>query len=372
MKKNKKILLLAPIHEEKDYIKQNSDLEFPSYQVHQAWLDAFKELEREVKVFKYSNTYIIPNTIRIYVVDFLKSKFPLFTVKFLRRLRRYNLLFIDDYFKDRAFSKLVNKYKPELLIISGGLYGIKEKTLIDEKNKHKFACILMSGVNPVYGASKTEKKLLKNNYFDIIFVNDAGHARNWKKMGANKVIVLPISAYNPKIHKKYSLSAKEKQSYVSDICFVGSLTDNRQRILSKLINYKLKIWGNFPPGVELCRELIPYYKGNAMGVKMAKIYNSSKIALNIHEDMKYGGNLRTFEIPACGTLQIIDNFNSKWYINNKEIVQFKNVKDLKFKIDHYLKNTDERKSIAHKGYVKTINNHSFVDRFRLLFSQLEN
>ena len=51
---------------------------------------------------------------------------------------------------------------------------------------------------------------------------------------------------------------------------------------------------------------------------------------------------------------------------NEEIVSFTSLKDLRTKIDYYLKCDDERKQIANSGHLRAINDHTYELRLQLL------
>ncbi len=364
-----KILLLAPVHAESEFINQKEELPFLKTQAQQGWYDALKELKHNVRVFRYTDSFLIPNNFRIAVGSFLKFIPPIWRARFSRYANKTNLYFAENIYKNRKLKRAAEEFAPELLIVSGGLSGVGPETLIRLKNKIKFEAILLSGVNPTYGASGYDKKLVSSGFFDFIFVNDGGYAKNWEKMGAKKVVVLPVSASNPKIHTKYKLTKKESDDYKSDVCFIGNLSIYRQNILENLVNFDLKIWGVLPPGVKLSAVLEKYYFGHATGEKMAKIYNATKIALNIHEkDMRFGGNLKTFEIPACGAFQLTDVVSSNWFRKGEEIVVYSNSKDLKNKTRYYLEHDKKRRLIAEAGYSRTVKDHRYTNRFKEIIS----
>ena len=86
--------------------------------------------------------------------------------------------------------------------------------------------------------------------------------------------------------------------------------------------------------------------------------------------MKDGANLRTFEIPACKTLQFIDKINPRYYQPKKEIIVFTSPKDLKAKIHHAQEYPKETQKIINAGYQKTLNHHTFINRFKTLINLL--
>ena len=83
--------------------------------------------------------------------------------------------------------------------------------------------------------------------------------------------------------------------------------------------------------------------------------------------MPTGGNLRTFEIPACGTLQLASRTNLAWFKLDQEIVIYSHFKDLTAKINYYLNHPRQRQKIAQAGYRRTYHEHTYQKHFALLF-----
>ncbi|MGE5041737.1 MAG: glycosyltransferase [Candidatus Levyibacteriota bacterium] len=276
---------------------------------------------------------------------------------------------MDNQIKNLLIKKNTYSFKPNLVFISGGAFCVFPKTIQEIKDAFNAPVVLISGVNPTHGSPKAEKEIVASGIVDLVIANDKGFAKNWEKLGAKEVVSLPISAANIHLWKKVMLSKKEQEIYHSDICFIGSLTADRQEILKTLTGYNLKIWGSIPTGTKLLHGLKPYYYGTAAGEKAVKIFNSAKIVLNLHvEEMKYGGNLRTFEIPASGAFQMVDRYDSAWFKEGKEIVIFHGNKDLRKKIEFYLRYEKERKKIALAGYKRVLKDHVYAKRFKTILA----
>lgn len=366
-----KILILAPVHREKQFLNQKNNEPFLVGQAQLSWYHAFKQLGNKVFVFRYSDSIIIPNTLRIYISDFFIEYFPVWKGRFNRYSQKFHIFAFENTAKNKRFESFVKAYRPDVVLVSGGLVDIYPNTLIRLKKKYKFKAILESGVNPMYGASAYEKKLAKLNFFDHIFVNDKGHAKTWNEIANVQAVALPLSSADPSIHKKIRLNKNELNQYACDVCFVGTLNLNKQRLLKELVQFDLKIWGDIPPKVKILPELKKFYQGKADGRKMVKIFNAAKIVVNIHPDgMNYGGNMRTFEIPACGAFQLIDNVQKEWFIDGKEVVIYRDAKDLKKKATYYLAHDSERKIIAEAGYRKTLLIHTYKDRIKSMLAKI--
>lgn len=99
-----------------------------------------------------------------------------------------------------------------------------------------------------------------------------------------------------------------------------------------------------------------------------KIYHSSVISINIHEDYqkRFGVdfNERTFKIPACGGFEITDNVASigKYLKDGEEIIIAKNKDDWFDKIDYYIRNPNKRLPIIQAGREKVIKRHTYHNR----------
>lgn len=368
-----RILLLAPVHREKEYLKERNRLLFPRFQAQISWIRALEILGNKVFVFRYTDSILIPNFTRIYFKDFFEKLFPIWSARLSRIKSKLYFLSLENFLKNQKLLSLADKIEPDLIIISGGISNTYPSTI--KKIKDKFHCraLLFAGVNPTYAATPAEKLIIKSGIIDIVVENDRGYAKRWENLGALRTIVLPISSVDPEIHRKVSLTKEEKSEYECDVCFVGTLTEGRQKILRHLLNnnYSFEIWGDIPVGIKLNDELKPYYNGLAFGEKMVKVFNAAKIVLNFQpNDMSYGGNLRTFEIPGCGAFQLADKVDPDFLIVGQEFVSFKNISDLKNKIRYYLQNQSKRLKIVQTGFKRVHRDHTYEKHFRKLLSQI--
>lgn len=107
-----------------------------------------------------------------------------------------------------------------------------------------------------------------------------------------------------------------------------------------------------------------------------KIYASSVISLNIHEEYqrRFGGdcNERTFKIPACGGFEITDDVACirKYFVEDEEIVIAKNKEDWFQKIDYYMKNPQKRLSIIEAGRKRVLSDHTYHNRVKQIIETL--
>ena len=90
--------------------------------------------------------------------------------------------------------------------------------------------------------------------------------------------------------------------------------------------------------------------------------------------MIWGVNFRDFEAPMSGAL-LITQYSKEldyFYEDGKEVISFSNEHELIDKCSFYNANKSAREKIAHQGYKRAINDHTWEKRFTILFDHLDN
>lgn len=367
-----KILLIGPIHKRKDFLQSKREGPFLKGQAQQSWYEALKRLGHNVVVYRNNDPIILPAAFSAFIARQSDSLLPRWKARLIRKREQLYMVDPEVYIRSLTLLKRAVKIKPDVILVSGSTPSIVPSILQLIKNKTGAKTVLMSGTDPDIASIPIERGYVANGPIDVVVCNDSGFCKKWKeKYHAKRVLVLPISSIDPNLHNKVSLTVKEKKEYGCDVSFVGMLYNERQEILKLLLDFNIAIWGQLPVGTKLKKELTPVYRGQAYGEKMVKIFNASKISLNIHAThMKYGGNMRTFEICGAGTLQLIDNLEPEWFRDKKEIVVFKDARDLRKKISYYLSHESERKKIAEAGYKRAHKDHTYDKRLEQLLKLL--
>ncbi len=209
-------------------------------------------------------------------------------------------------------------------------------------------------------------------YYDHFFTIQRGaFFEELEKRGIKNYYYLP-QACSPSVHRPLSLDEEDRHKFSADLSFMGAAYYNRRQSFPRLLDYDFKIWGT------------EWDLGSAIGKKVqndnervstedcVKVYNCGKINLNLHsstfhQDVNPNGdfvNPRTFEIAACGGFQLVDERSELPHLfkPGEEIITFKDIEDLKNKIDYYLENKEEREAIAAKSRIKAVSEHSFERR----------
>jgi spore maturation protein CgeB len=107
--------------------------------------------------------------------------------------------------------------------------------------------------------------------------------------------------------------------------------------------------------------------------EMAEVLGKSKISINFSggADGNPQVKLRPFEICASGALCLCEYVEDlkDFYVADREIVFFKTGDELENLIDYYSKHPDRAEVIAKAGYERTIEKHTWKNRFTAIFKQ---
>jgi spore maturation protein CgeB len=120
----------------------------------------------------------------------------------------------------------------------------------------------------------------------------------------------------------------------------------------------------------------------AYGDQLRSLYNTVRVNLDCNRAViRDGLTQRPFDILACRKFVITSNKNVVKEMfetsgEKKEIVMFRNRQELYDIVNYYLKNEQERKTIAERGYTRVMNEHTYDHRiqsiFRTISSALKN
>lgn len=214
-------------------------------------------------------------------------------------------------------------------------------------------------------------------YYDFFFTYDPYSVKLYRENGHKNAYHL-CYGYDPDTVNKIELSDADKNKYNCEVAFIGSHYPKREELLSQIKNkFDLKIWGRGWKNTS-CEDA---YKGSALyGFEMLKAMKCTKILLNIHKGFEEGIeasgsglNLRVIEGSACGSFQLT-NFQADLpnrFEVGKEIASFETWEEAVEKINYYLQNEDERKSIASAGYQRFLKDHTLQKRFKEMFSIIQ-
>ncbi|MFW5731217.1 MAG: CgeB family protein [Desulfonatronovibrionaceae bacterium] len=200
------------------------------------------------------------------------------------------------------------------------------------------------------------------------------------RVGQSNCLYLPLAA-DPDFHRPLELGPVERSRWGSDVSFMGAGYPNRRRAFRDLTGYDFKIWGTEWEGDSALSRLVQMEGRRITSEECVKIFNASKINLNLHssidqdQTVKAGDfvNPRTFELASCGAFQLTDNRQLlPELFDAREIALFSSMDQLKEKIDYYLARPRERAEMAARARQRVLAGHSYGHRMEELISFARN
>lgn len=197
---------------------------------------------------------------------------------------------------------------------------------------------------------RDQDRLLKSRLFDHVFVRTPGCMEQiidngW--MPREKLSIL-LSGYDAQTHRRIDC-VKE-----IDVVFVGAMLPRRRSIIERL------------------RMRFPVEVVEAFGPEMTKVFNRSKIVLNLHAEDHLDTETRIYEALGCGAFVLTERLSAESpFVSGQHLVEVANLPELENSIDYYLSHDQERMRIATQGNDEVVRNHSYRERARYLASIME-
>ena len=202
-------------------------------------------------------------------------------------------------------------------------------------------------------------------FFDYNLVFQIDYLNRYKKEGVRGVF--PFIGASTSIYRPIEASKEY------EVVFIGTPKSNRYESIKYLLSngVNIKIAG---AGWEKYPEFASIWFGKLTVRQSVEIINKSKINLSFTRNYldKLHFNSRIFEVMASKSFVISEYFDgyAKLFKNDKEIVMFKDNKDLLDKIRYYLKNDKEREQIADNGYNRTLKFFSYQKQLKYIFQKI--
>lgn len=151
-----------------------------------------------------------------------------------------------------------------------------------------------------------------------------------------------------------TIEQPQKTEKEYDVSFIGNIYGNRKEKLNQ-VNYPVKLINN------------------AFGPTHSMEVGKTRINLNFCTDQ--GASDRIYKIMAAGGFLLTDEWEGRQadFVDGKDLVIFNDADDLNAKIEYYLKNDKERKTIAKNGNkkVQKFNRLSWAKKIIYYYNKLD-
>ena len=194
-----------------------------------------------------------------------------------------------------------------------------------------------------------------------------------EEMGVN-ALYLPMAAL-PSFHRQEVLSGMDQKRFSSDLSFMGAGYPNRRLAFRQLTSFDFKIWGTEWDSEPTLEPFVQLRGARISPEDCVKIYNGSKINLNLHSSVHADKlvalgdfvNPRTFEVASCAAFQLVDKRTLlPELFHEKEITTFESMEELLDLIPYYLENNGKRMEIALAAQKRVVKEHTYHHRMQTL------
>jgi spore maturation protein CgeB len=312
----------------------------------------------------YSELYLRDYCERLRVFNYRKSTFP---SKF--HLAKFLVPGFASWDRRRMNEKLIHLVEGEhydLILIFKGEDLFPET--IKKMKKSSNGLIASWMADSPFSFEYVEKSL---RYYDYYFIWDSWYLGHLKRAGVRNPVHLPPYTI-PEVFKRVALPESEMRRFGADLVFVGTWRPDRERVLKQLLHFDLRIFGN--GWIENSRLSSKYLNPEVSISEINKIYNASKIVINIHHEWgKNDANFRTFEALSSGAFLIDERKKDilSLFKEDEEIVLYEGIGELKTKIEYFLDHDEERRRIAERGSGVVHREHTLTARYEKLFESID-
>lgn len=215
--------------------------------------------------------------------------------------------------------------------------------------------------------------------YDVVLTHELSTIQMYRERGCARVHYMPLAVD----HARFRPMPVEDK-YRSDVCFIGQAFWNRVEMFDALVPYlktrKVFIAGGLWDRMKHFKEMQRFIRLGWLPVEESiKYYNGARVVINLHRTTEVGKdnknvlnlpgrsiNPRTYEISACGTLQLTDRREDlpQYYHLGSEIDTFANAEELKSKLEFYFAYEDERRNMALRGLKRTLAEHTYLRRLQ--------
>lgn len=260
----------------------------------------------------------------------------------------------------------VEHYKPNIVFIQEISFPSRAVyEALKEKN------IILAGQ-----CSCSMPEIEKLRYFDVIFTSFPHYVSKFSREYGVKTVFNAL-AFEPTILEK--IRKYETRPY--DVVFVGGVGSpshwNYGMTVLNTIAKRIpqtKFWGygyeNLPPYSPIAGK----WEGHAWGLDMYQIFAKAKIVINRHGEVadKYANNMRMFEATGCGALLVTDQkVNlSPFYFDPLEIAAYSSPDEAADAVQYFLENPDVRARVAALGQKRTLSDHTYAARMKVISDTL--
>lgn len=271
---------------------------------------------------------------------------------------------------------LAELHRPDLVLVLNGIFSIGTDQ-IDRIRAMGIPTAVWVADDPYF----SDQTRVMATHYDVVFTHEISCVRMYEEAGCRSVHYLPFAA-DPDLFRPTHPPAMQ-----TDLLFIGMAFPNRLAFFNRLLPWLTRRnvliagggWQHLA-GYDRLKDRIWLTGIDPLSTPL--FYSGARIVINLHRSDQETGNSerfpglsvnpRTFEIGACGTLQLVDERAelSRHYTPGQDLETFSSPEELAKKADYFLSREDARRDRAVTGLKKTLRHHTYVHRLSRMFQLL--
>jgi spore maturation protein CgeB len=210
--------------------------------------------------------------------------------------------------------------------------------------------------------------------YDLFLTKERYALHALENVGLRNLYYLPLYCV-PAFHHPVTLTAEEEWRFAAPVSFVGSRYPYRERFVSELARYGVRLWGGGWDRAESPEVRRMVAGGPVWGRAKLAVYSGSTLSLNHHHPMNdiVGVNTRTFELAASGACQVVDLKDElpALFKPGEEIVGYRDLAELRRQLEYFLAHPDEARAIGQNALRRALREHTVRHRIEEILAVVD-
>ena len=202
-------------------------------------------------------------------------------------------------------------------------------------------------------------------HYDTIFTYTKNAIDLYKSISVNNVFRLPFGC-DPYIHK----GGIELQSLKKHALFIGTFSFKRYKFLKNLIKLGVPIdiigskWRPY-----LSKYVV---KDAVVGSQYVRMIQSYPLVINLHQNINFGPNMRTFEVTGSGGILLSDRAEdiTDFFREDEEILIYDSIKEVSDKIKFLLNDNESLLKISRLSQERCYKFHTYDIRAQEMLNHI--
>lgn len=272
----------------------------------------------------------------------------------------------------RGFLEAYDGPAPDLVLVCKGQY--LDPSVVREIKERTGALVFNWQTDDYFSPTLSSRQAIESiPLYDCIFVHARSNLVGLRRAGARRAEYLPLGA-DPALYQPFEETAN--QTYDADVLYIGIRRPDREATLTRLASrecrYDLRVRGHRWTRISQDSPLRRHVAGEMVKwEEYPRVLRRAKISLALLTRFDTGvlvAPLRIFEIAAAGGFLLAERGRgeiAEFFDEDKEMVCFDDVEEMRTKIEYFLRHDDERRAIAQAGQRRAVaEDYFYTNRMR--------